>query len=79
LKERLPNLKIEPKSRSVLVPINKQGKSDLGEALFPLKARWNMRLLVKIPETERKNAYNLHVAQLYRNEEIGRITWRLKV
>lgn len=78
LRERLPGLKIERKNRTVLVPINKQGKLDLGKAIFPSKARWKMRLLINIPKDKRKNAYNLYIKQLYSDEELGRITWRLQ-
>jgi hypothetical protein len=78
LRGRLPGLKIERKNRTVLVPINKQGKLDLGKAIFPSKARWKMRLLINIPKDKRKNAYNLYIKQLYSDEELGRITWRLQ-
>lgn len=74
LRERLPGLKIERKNRTVLVPINKQD----GKAIFPSKARWKMRLLINIPKDKRKNAYNLYIKQLYSDEELGRITWRLQ-
>jgi hypothetical protein len=37
-----------------------------------------MRLLINIPKDKRKNAYNLYIKQLYSDEELGRITWRLQ-
>ena len=36
-----------------------------------------MRLLVKIPEEMRKQEFEIYARQMYGDEEVGRVTWRL--
>jgi serine protease len=61
----------------VVVPIKASGRHLLGTALFPARSRAELRLLVHIPEEARKYAYEIAVRQLYEQEEVGRVTWRL--
>jgi hypothetical protein len=49
-----------------------------GEVLFPAKSRTEMRLLVHIPKQHRKRSYQIAVRQLWKDEEVGRVTWRLQ-
>ena len=77
MQERSPFVKLEEKSRVAWIPINPHGSRLLGEVLFPAKSRNKLRLLVYIPEELRKNEYEVFVRQLYQNEEVGRVTWRL--
>jgi serine protease len=77
MQERSPFVKLEEKSRVARIPINPHGSRLLGEVLFPAKSRNKLRLLVHIPEELRKNEYEIFVRQLYQNEEVGRVTWRL--
>jgi serine protease len=63
--------------KTARVPLNPSGRQLVGESLFPAKARFDLRLLVHIPEELREHAFELHAAQLYKREEVGRVTWRL--
>jgi len=74
---RSPFLKLDKKSSVAWIPINPQGQNSFGEILFPAKSRTKLRLLVHIPEELRKNEYEVFVRQLYEDEEVGRVTWRL--
>ncbi len=65
------------KRRAVVVPLQPAGRERLGTALFPAKSRSRMRLLVQIPKELRAKSYDVAVRQLYRGEEVGRVTWRL--
>jgi len=77
MEERSPLLKIDEKRRVALLPVNPHGRRILGQALFPAKSRAQLRLLVHIPKELRKNEYEVFVRQLYKDEEVGRVTWRL--
>jgi hypothetical protein len=77
IQERSPFLKLEEKRRKVWLPVNPHGRRLLGEAMFPARAKIELRLLVHIPEDLRKNEYEIFVRQLYEKEEVGRVTWRL--
>ncbi len=77
MQEREPFLKFDEKSQVAWIPIKSQGLHSFGEVLFPAKSRTKLRLLVHIPEELRKNEYEVFVRQLYQDEEVGRVTWRL--
>lgn len=77
MQERSPYLKIVEKRRTAWLPVNPHGRRILGEALFPAKARIQLRLLVHVPKKLRANEYEVFVRQLYKGEEVGRVTWRL--
>lgn len=59
------------------VVVNPHGHFDLGQAHFPAEVRHKLALLVAIPEKFRNNAYDVAIRQLYKDEEVGRVTWRL--
>lgn len=59
------------------MPVSHCGKSRFIEVSFPAKARIPMRLLVKLPKKHRDREYEISARQLYRDEEVGRVTWRL--
>ena len=44
---------------------------------FPARSKARSKLRVYIPEEKRGNEYEVFVRQLYRGEEIGRVTWHL--
>jgi serine protease len=67
----------EMQKRRVRIPIHPHGRFNLEEMLFPAKSRTKLRLLVQIPKQLRRNQYELYARQLYREQEVGRITWRL--
>jgi len=59
------------------LPLNPHGRKLMPAFPFPAKARIPLRLLVHIPENQRRNAYEVFVRQLYKRTEVGRVTWRL--
>jgi hypothetical protein len=75
--ERSPFVKTLDKPRRAWLPVNPHGRRMLREALFPAKSRAQLRLLVHIPEKLRRNEFEVFVRQLYQEEEVGRVTWRL--
>lgn len=76
MRDRQP-AKIDKKRQVALVPVNPHGRVMLGEMLFTAKSRARLRLLVQIPKDRRRMAYEVLVRQMYKDEEVGRITWRL--
>ena len=75
---RSPYLRLDLAQGLALLPVNPHGYTLLGEALFPGNSAAQLRLLVRIPERFRGQAYELFVRQLYGGEEVGRVTWRLE-
>ena len=61
----------------VYVPVNPSGRTKFGHVAFPAKARIPMRLLVNIPKEQRKYGFEIYARQMLRDEEVGRVTWRL--
>jgi serine protease len=59
------------------LPLNLFGRHRFQEVLFPAKARIQMKLLVQIPGERLNTRYEVFVRQLFENEEVGRVTWRL--
>jgi hypothetical protein len=77
MQEHSPFVKMDKKSRAARLPVNPHGRRTFREVMFPAKSRAKLRLLVHIPEKLRKNEYEVFVRQLYKDEEVGRVTWRL--
>jgi len=75
--EKTPFVNIDKKSSRAYMPMNPFGRRLLGEAVFPARARNQLRLLVHIPEEFRNNEYEVAVRQMYKGDEVGRVTWRL--
>jgi hypothetical protein len=63
--------------RTVYVPVNPSGRTKFEHVAFPAKARIPMRLLVNIPKELRKHEFEIFARQMYGEEEVGRVTWRL--
>ncbi|MEJ2403319.1 MAG: S8 family serine peptidase [Candidatus Thiodiazotropha sp.] len=61
-----------------LVPIKQFGRMALPEVVYPAKIRNRMRLLVHLPKEVLRSSYDIAVRQLYKGEEVGRVTWRLQ-
>lgn len=57
--------------------LNPHGCSQLAEVLFPAEFKEEMAFVVLIPEASRGNAYELSIQQIFEQQEVGRITWRL--
>jgi len=58
------------------VPINPHGRTHLGEATVPGNTAIPMALTIRMPPMRTPTTADVHVSQLYRGEEIGRVTWR---
>ena len=69
--------KVDEKRQMARIPMNPHGVRGLDEMLFPAKSKQLLRVLVRIPEENRKSEYDIAVRQLYENHEVGRVTWRL--
>lgn len=67
----------DPRRGIAVLPVNPHGRTLLGEAQFPAESRASCRLLAQIPEKLREREFEVHVRQLYRGHEVGRVTWRL--
>lgn len=65
-------------SKRRLIPIKQFGRLTLPEIAYPAKVKNQMRLLVHIPEERRHSTYDVAVRQLYKGDEVGRVTWRLQ-
>jgi hypothetical protein len=77
MKNRAPEFKTDDKRGTVWLSCNPHGRSHFEEMLFPAKSRTKLRLLVKIPEEFRGHSYQIYARQVYRKQEVGRVTWRL--
>lgn len=71
------DIKKRERERVVHVPLNPSGVTGFERVLIPARARIQLRLLVHIPEELRKHSYELYARQLFRDEEVGRVTWRV--
>jgi hypothetical protein len=72
-----PSVDFDEERRTAFIPINPHGLRSLGNMLFIAKSRAKLRLLVHIPEERRHLPYEVFVRQVYKDLEVGRITWRL--
>jgi hypothetical protein len=59
------------------IPIQAHGRQFLGEALLAAGSKPQLRMFVRIPEELREHPYDIAVRQIYRKQEVGRVTWRL--
>jgi hypothetical protein len=73
-----PAYRVDRTRGTVQMPIKATGRYRLGTLVLPAKSRNRLRLLVEIPEELRHREYEVAVRQLYREQEVGRITWRLR-
>jgi subtilisin family serine protease len=71
-------IKVDGKSGRVTIPFNTAGRQRLGTAILHAKGMAACHLLIEIPEAERKrHAYEVAIRQVYKQVEVGRVTWRL--
>jgi hypothetical protein len=68
---------LDHENQTAVVPVDPHGLRSLGDILFPAKSRFQLRLLVQIPEKNHDAAYEVFVRQIYDGLEVGRVTWRL--
>ncbi|MGB5083620.1 MAG: hypothetical protein WBO09_03250, partial [Methylocystis silviterrae] len=77
LKVAIRPVKGADRERRGVVAIKPAGRTAFADVVFPAKARIPMRLIVKIPEDMRKQEFEIYARQMYGDEEVGRVTWRL--
>jgi hypothetical protein len=76
-KFRTPFMKLDKNREICRVTVHPHGRFVLEELQFPAKSRAKLRLMVHIPKEEYRNEYEVYVRQLFEEEEVGRVTWRL--
>jgi serine protease len=74
---RSRNIQFDERRDVARIPLNPSGRHLIGESLLPARARFDLRLLVHVPEEVREHAFELYAAQHHDGEEVGRVTWRL--
>ena len=75
--EHTLDLDVDKKLPVARLELNPHGLTRFQEIVFPANSRSKLRLLVQIPEEERELEYDVYIRQIYENEEVGRVTWRL--
>lgn len=73
----MKNQLLKPAKRQLIV-IKQFGRLKMPEIVYPAKIRNRMRLLVHLPRGLQKSSYDVAVRQLYKGQEVGRVTWRLQ-
>jgi hypothetical protein len=77
-RHQLGGIRVDRKRGAAFIPINPYGRMYFGDVIFPAKSRTALRLLVHIPKEHRKGKYKIAVRQLWKGEEVGRVTWLLQ-
>ncbi|MDQ1918932.1 S8 family serine peptidase [Massilia pseudoviolaceinigra] len=72
------NAVIDQDRRVALIALNPNMPIRLGNVLFPAKSRMAFRLLVRIPEENRGQTFQIFVRQVWQQQEVGRVTWQLQ-
>ena len=62
---------------AIFVPANPCGRHYFRESLFPAQSEANLALVIYVPPELRKDSYSISVRQVYEDQEVGRVTWRL--
>ena len=76
-RHQLGKVSMDAKRGAAILPVNPHGRTRFGEVAFAAKSRSALRLLVHIPEKDRKRTYQVAVRQIWEGEEVGRVTWQL--
>ena len=77
MREHSPFVEVDDKREVGRLPVNPHGARLLGEAVFPAGSQAALRLVVHIPSRLRRKPYEVYVRQLWKGQEVGRVTWRL--
>lgn len=78
LRSRSAEIEFDAKTQTARIGITAAGIQQLGTAVLHAKSTAKCRMLVKIPEAEmKKSAYEIAIRQIYKKQEVGRVTWRL--
>lgn len=76
LKPHPNEVKADVANRMVRIVLHPSGLQRLGSAMLHAKSYAECVLRVQIPPKHRQHAYEFAVRQLYREREVGRVTWR---
>ena len=63
--------------RRARMPLNPRGSERIGEVELDPKVTAASHLLVHIPEKHHNQHFTVGIRQLYKGQEVGRVTWRL--
>ncbi len=72
-----PQARATGRNDAALIPVAPFGRSKFPEISFPTRSRAKLRLLLHIPRDLRSHPYEIAVRQVWRDQEVGRVTWRL--
>jgi serine protease len=75
--EELGEAVVDNERKVVLVSSKLDGSSKTSEIPFRHNLKVNAHLLIHVPEEFRRHTYDVYLRQLYKEREVGRITWRL--
>jgi serine protease len=76
LKPHIVDVKYDTERGTVLIPLHPTGVQRLGTAILHAKSSAECVLLVEISDKERHAHYDFAIRQLYKEKEVGRLTWR---
>jgi hypothetical protein len=76
LKPHMVEVKYDAKRGTARMPLHPTGVQRLGTAILHAKSRAECMLLVEISDKERRAPYDFAIRQLYKKNEVGRLTWR---
>jgi serine protease len=77
VRDRLPSVDVDEEHQTGRVPIGAHGRTTLPPVMLPTKSRSRCHLLVEVPGEYREDEYEVYVSQLYKDFEVGRVTWRI--
>jgi hypothetical protein len=73
----VPGFGREPDPENKVIVVAPHGSTRFADVLLAAAAAFPCRLFADVPEDARKGSYRVYVRQLYKNEEVGRVTWLL--
>jgi len=76
LKPHVVEVAYDAKRGTARMPLHPTGVQRLGAAILHAKSKAECRLLVEISDKERRAPYDFAIRQLYKEREVGRVTWR---
>jgi serine protease len=76
LKPHVVEVKYDIKRGTARMPLHPTGVQRLGAVVLHAKSRAKCVLLVEISEKKQRAHYDFAIRQLYKEKEVGRLTWR---
>ena len=77
LLEHLPIVEADTARGIARIPVEPHGRTTLPPMLFPERSRSRCRLLLQVSRADRDRDHEVYVSQLYKDFEVGRMTWRI--